>query len=377
MNTFLLLVLSVFGTVWVWVWCRLVEPAALPPFVYWPLALLFASTLALQLLRWVLRRLFDEKLWLQRLTYFFFGQMIILLFGTIAKDALLAAAHLLGAPSSLGQERIASLTVLVLGVAGELWGIRTAWRGLWVRKVRVPLPHWPPSHLGLKVVQLSDLHVGSSIKEAYVANVVQRVLDLEPDLIVLTGDLGDGNVFELQKDLEPLRRLRAPHGVFYVAGNHEYYWNVRSWTAKMKDLGFTVLENDGRWLKDAKLWVGGVPDFTAHRMEPRGASDPARAFPEEKVDGPTLLLAHQPKSIFGAAQAGFDMMVCGHTHAGQFFPANLVVRFFNPYHHGLSRHGKTWIYVNAGTGFWGPPLRLFVPPEITLFRLEPEAAAAP
>jgi predicted MPP superfamily phosphohydrolase len=223
------------------------------------------------------------------------------------------------------------------------------------------------------MAQISDLHVGASIKADYVAKVVQRVMDLEPDLIVLTGDLGDGNVFELQKDLEPLRRLRAPHGVFYVAGNHEYYWNVRAWMAKMKELGFTVLENDGRWLPKAKLWVGGVPDFTAHKMEPNGASDPARAFPREKVNGPSLLLAHQPKSIVAAAAAGFDMMVCGHTHSGQFFPANLLVRFFNPYHHGLHRHENTWIYVNAGTGFWGPPLRLFVPPEITLFRLEPES----
>jgi predicted MPP superfamily phosphohydrolase/uncharacterized protein YhhL (DUF1145 family) len=376
MSTFLLLVLAVFGSVWLWVWCRLVEPSAPPPEIYWPLAAFFLATFSLQLLRWIYRRPFEEKLWLQRTTYFFFGQFIILLFATITKDAILSAAHLLGAPGSLAQERAASLVALFLAVAGELWGIRTAWKGLRVRKVRVPLPHWPATHLGLKMVQISDLHVGSSIREGYVANVVQKALDLEPDLIVLTGDLGDGNVFELQKDLEPLRRLRAPHGVFYVAGNHEYYWNVRSWMAKMKELGFTVLENNGRWLKEAQLWVGGVPDFTAHKMERNGASEPARAFPKEPVEGPTLLLAHQPKSIFGAAKAGFDMMVCGHTHAGQFFPANLAVRFFNPYHHGLHRHEKTWVYVNAGTGFWGPPLRLFVPPEITLFRLVPEANAA-
>ena len=372
MTIFFLLVLSVFGSVWTVVWCRLVEPAALPPALYWPLAALFAASFALQFLRWIFRSAFDEILWLQRLTYFFFGQMIILLFAALAKDLVLLAFHFAGHPASLAQIRLGSLIAFLLGVVGELWGIRTAWAGPRVREVKVPLPHWPADHPGLRVAQISDLHVSTSIRADYVRNVVEKTNALAPDLILLTGDLGDGNVEELQADLEPLRNLRAVHGIFYVAGNHEYYWNVRSWIAKMKELGFTPLENEGRWLEKAKLWVGGVPDISAHRMEGNSVSDPARAFPKEKVAGPTLLLAHQPKSIFAAAKAGFDMMVCGHTHAGQFFPANLAVRFFNPYHHGLHRHESTWVYVNAGTGFWGPPMRLFVPAEITFFTLFPE-----
>lgn len=378
MWAFLSIVFLVLGTIWGWVWLRLVEPSALPSALYYSLAVIFAGSLVLQVLRWALRNVFENRLWLQYLTYFFFGQLIILLFGTLVKDALFFALAMTGVPLGVTAERWAAAVVLALGVAGMPWGVRTALRGPIVRKVKVPLPHWSPTHLGLKVVQLSDLHVGTSIRRAYVEKVVRQVMDLEPDLIVLTGDMGDGNVFELTQELEPLRALRAPHGVFYVAGNHEYYWNVKSWAAKMRELGFTVLENRGQWLEKASLWIGGVPDFSAFRMEPGHASDPALAAPEEKLEGPSLLLAHQPKSVFSAATAGFDLMLSGHTHAGQFFPANLVVRFFNPYHHGLYRHeNKMWVYVNAGTGFWGPPLRLFVPAEITLLRLVPLQGAEP
>ena len=374
MWAFLFIIFAVLGTVWGWVWLRLVETCALPAPLYYSLAMIFTASLALQVLRWAARNVFENRLWLQYLTYFFFGQMIILLLGAIVKDALFFTLSLAGLPLGVEAERWASATVLLASVAGKLWGVHTALRGPVVRKVTVPLPHWPATHLGLKVAQISDLHVGTSIKRDYVEGVVRQVMDLEPDLIALTGDIGDGNVFELTQDLEPLRELKAPLGVFYVAGNHEYYWNVKSWTAKMRELGFTVLENRGHWLKKASLWIGGVPDISAHRMEPGQTSDPSKALPSERLEGPRILLAHQPKSVFGAAAAGFDLMLSGHTHSGQFFPANLVVRFFNPYHHGLYRHeGKMWVYVNAGTGFWGPPLRLFVPAEITLLKLVPEA----
>ena len=377
MAIFFLFVLGVLGSVWGWVWARLVwSPHFSAPLFYFLSGVLVVS-FVLQFLRFTQRELFKRIPPLDLAANFFFGLMILLFFGVLIKDASLALTSAAGIPASIMQEKVAAALVLLLSLSGYYWGVRTALAGPRIREIKVPISKWPAGQKPLRIVQISDLHVGSYIKESYVAEVAHRVRALQPDLIAITGDLGDGNVFELQKDLEPLRDLPATYGRFYVSGNHEYYWHVGSWVAKMKDLGYTVLENSGEWIEEAKLWVGGVPDITAHRMVPGQVSDPKKALPSKGTGqgAPKMLLAHQPKSVFGAEEAGFDLMLCGHTHAGQFFPANLIVRFFNPYHHGLYRHkSKLWVYVSAGTGYWGSPLRLFVPAELTVLNLVPAEA---
>jgi uncharacterized protein len=175
------------------------------------------------------------------------------------------------------------------------------------------------------------------------------------------------------EDLEPLRKLHAKHGVYYVTGNHEYYWKGQEWIDKVKELGFTVFHNDGKTitLPEKDIWLAGVPDHTCSRFYPGQVSDPLLAMQSNpNASAAKILLAHQPKSCFGAQEAGFEFMLCGHTHWGQFFPVSLLVGLFNPYHKGLNLHKNMWVYVNAGTGFWGPPLRLGVPSEITCFTLK-------
>jgi predicted MPP superfamily phosphohydrolase len=172
--------------------------------------------------------------------------------------------------------------------------------------------------------------------------------------------------------LETLRGLKATHGVFFVTGNHEYYWNAPRWIHEIKKLGIQVLTNEGKMipLPDRNLWIGGVPDVSAGGFDPSTPSRPALAMPPVgSSECLKILLAHQPKSCFEAQKAGFDLMLSGHTHWGQFFPFNYLVGFFNPYHKALNNHEGMWVYVNSGTGFWGPPLRLGVPSEITLIQM--------
>lgn len=201
---------------------------------------------------------------------------------------------------------------------------------------------------------------------------MEKITPLQANLIVLTGDIGDSDPRIFGNDLAPLEQLGAPCGVFYVTGNHEYYWNAAKWISIIENLGVHALVNQGRLIADGKIWLGGITDpdagyfISAHEPNAANAIDLKKSANAYKI-----LLAHQPKSCFAAEKAGFDLMLSGHTHGGQFFPLNLLVRFFNPYSKGLNQHGNMKIYINLGTGFWGPALRLGVPAEITLIELVP------
>ncbi len=171
--------------------------------------------------------------------------------------------------------------------------------------------------------------------------------------------------------LKPLKDLDAPRGVFFITGNHEYYSGVEPWLDEMQRLGLTVLLNDHRLLEqqNSKIVIAGVTDYSAGQFIPAHASDPHKAIQGAEAVPVKILLAHQPRNIFAAASAGYDLQISGHTHGGQYLPWKYLVTLNQPYIAGLHRHEHTWIYVNRGTGYWGPPLRLGVPSEITLFKL--------
>ncbi|MCP4751720.1 MAG: metallophosphoesterase [Proteobacteria bacterium] len=237
--------------------------------------------------------------------------------------------------------------------------------------VSVPLKNLPQDLVGLKIVQISDLHVGSTIKRDYVSEVVKRVNGLDPDIVVLTGDLADGSVSWLGKDVSPLGALRSRFGNYFVTGNHEYYSGVGPWLKEVQRLGFEVLLNEHRVIRKGagRLVLAGVTDFNAGRMMGSHASNPAASLNDSPDCDLKVLLAHQPRSLFEAARAGFDLQISGHTHGGQYFPVNLLARLANPYLAGLHKHGDTWIYVNRGTGYWGPPMRTGSISEITSLTL--------
>ncbi|MBW2522545.1 MAG: metallophosphoesterase [Deltaproteobacteria bacterium] len=246
-------------------------------------------------------------------------------------------------------------------------GASTAACGPIVAEVDVPLRGLSPALDGLRIVQLSDLHVGRTIGRRYVEQVVGEVQALEPDLVVITGDLVDGTVPDLRDSVAPLFDLRPRHGVYFVTGNHDHYSGAGPWRAHLAAGGIRVLSN-----RSARIGEGEASLDLAGVEDPRGSVDLPGALERCDPDTPTVLLAHRPEAVFGAAPAGVDLQLSGHTHGGQLWPFTFFVSQATPYPAGLHRHGETWIYVSVGTGYVGPPIRLGTRAEITLLTLRRE-----
>jgi len=267
-----------------------------------------------------------------------------------------------------------SLNMAVLGTSGALtmYGFFQARNIPNIKNIPVYFPGLPKSLEGFRIAQITDLHVGPTLKRSFVEGVVDQISLLNPDAIVVTGDLVDGKVEYLRHDTYPLSELYAPYGRYFVTGNHEYYSGVHRWLEEIDRLGFTVLNNEHRVINkgDGSILMAGVTDYRMGRYLPGQESSPPKALAGSPLCDLKILLAHQPASIFESSGAGFDFQISGHTHGGQYFPANIVFEPFHPYISGLHMHDNTWIYVSSGTGYWGPPLRLGVPSEITLFTLK-------
>ncbi len=246
--------------------------------------------------------------------------------------------------------------------------MQQAWRRPELRRVEVPLAKLHKSMNGLTIIQVSDVHVGPTIRREWVEALVAEVNAAKPDIVALTGDMVDGSVAELAEHVAPFAKLQARLGVFFVTGNHEYFSNVEPWLDYWRSLGFRVLRNECVTLRDgdAVLDVLGVDDWSAERLgQPGHGHDLKKAVQGRDTTRPSLLLAHQPKAIDQAAAAGIDLQLSGHTHGGQIWPFNWLVQLQQPYVAGLHKHASTWIYVSRGTGFWGPPMRLAAPSEVT------------
>jgi predicted MPP superfamily phosphohydrolase len=314
------------------------------------------------------RRWSEQMTWLALLAMGYFSSLLVL---TLLRDAALVALAAFGAGNPL-ITRDSAVAVPLVALAVTLVGFINARRVARVVKVDVPIAGLPLALDGYSIAQISDIHVGPTIKRPYLNAIVNRVNALRADAIAITGDLVDGSVRRLSLHTEPLKRLAARDGTFFVTGNHEYYSGAEEWIAEMRRLGLTVLINEHvvRERDGACLMIAGVPDFTAHQFNPAHRSDPraAAAGAPGNVDV-RILLAHQPRSAEAAADAGFDLQLSGHTHGGQFFPWNLFVPLQQPFVAGLNRVRDMWVYTSRGTGYWGPPKRFGAPSEITLVRL--------
>jgi predicted MPP superfamily phosphohydrolase len=285
--------------------------------------------------------------------------------------ALVIMADLLWVRAWGLDRQVVSLGILAAALTLTAVG---AWRARRPRVVRVavPIAGLPDDLNGFRIVQLSDLHVGPTIRRRFVQTIVDTANRLDADVVALTGDVADGTVPALRQDVAPLADLRARYGKFFVSGNHEYYWDAARWAAEIERLGFSVLANAHRLLRRGRgrLLLAGVSDASASYRHPDEASDPVAALAGAPESDVKVLLAHQPRSAYAARAAGFDLQLSGHTHGGQYFPFNLLVRLFQPFVAGLHRLEEMWLYVSRGTGYWGPPLRLGAPSEITLIELE-------
>jgi predicted MPP superfamily phosphohydrolase len=259
--------------------------------------------------------------------------------------------------------RAAAVGGLVLALAGL--ALRSGLQLPAVRRVEIALARWPHALDGFRIVQISDIHIGPLLGRGFAERLTARVNALAPDLVAVTGDLVDGSVEALRDEVEPFAALAAEHGVYFVTGNHDVYSGGEPWVERVRELGLRVLRNE-------RVTIGGAGGFDLagvddHRGDwVRGSTeDLDAALAGRDPSCPLILLAHDPGTFRRAAKLGVDLQLSGHTHGGQIWPFNYLVRLAVPYVAGLHRVGKSQLYVSRGSGFWGPPMRLLAPAEIT------------
>jgi predicted MPP superfamily phosphohydrolase len=374
---------SVLGGTHYYLWTRLVRDPELPApwsaIGTWTIAVLAVLIVAGIALRRAPRAAVSPLMWV---VYTWLGLMFFLFFLFVATDALRAlgwvGARLASIPPADPARRVLLarwLSGLVGAGALALGGVGlgSVLGAVAIKRVRVPLARLSSGASGYRIALISDVHVGPTIGRAFVEDLVRRINELSPDLIAIAGDLVDGSVKDLGELVRPLAGLRAKDGVFFVTGNHEYYSGVDDWLAFLPTLGIRVLVNERVAIGgEAGFDLVGVEDLASRGFDGH-APDLPRALHGRDPSRAVVLLAHQPKAIVEAERLGVDLQLSGHTHGGQLFPWGYLVALDQPYVKGLHDHGTSKIYVSCGTGYWGPPMRVGAPAEIT--ELELVAAA--
>ncbi|WP_030687555.1 metallophosphoesterase [Streptomyces globisporus] len=262
-----------------------------------------------------------------------------------------------------------SAAAVAVGTVG--YGTYGVLRGPRVKRVTVPLAKIPRAAHGYRIAVVSDIHLGPILGRAHTQRIVDTINAAQPDLIAVVGDLVDGTVENLGPAAEPLARLRARHGSFFVTGNHEYFSGADAWVDHVRELGLRPLRN-ARVEIPAGFDLAGVDDV-AGESEGQGP-DFARALGDRDRARAAVLLAHQPIVVHDAVRHGVDLQLSGHTHGGQLWPGNYLAELANPTVAGLERYGDTQLYVSRGAGAWGPPVRVGAPSDITIVELASKRA---
>jgi len=277
-----------------------------------------------------------------------------------------------GALSEYRAAGVASITVLASIVA-----LRSGLKPPRDVRIDIELANWPAALNGFRIVQISDIHIGPILDRRFARAIVDRVNALDPDLIAVTGDLVDGAVEKLADEVAPFGDLKARHGVFFVTGNHDYYSGVVDWVAKADELGMRVLRNEWVEIGDSRgrFDLIGVDDHRGNMVGDDGREDLPKALAGRDPARPAILLAHDPSTFRGASKLGIGLQLSGHTHGGQIWPFEYLVRAAVPYVAGHYRVRESQLYVSRGTGFWGPPMRLFAPAEISEFSIRGPAVS--
>jgi predicted MPP superfamily phosphohydrolase len=292
--------------------------------------------------------------WLGALNFAFFASVAC----WIAEGAFLLAGQ------SAPRFDIAAIG-FTLALLITLWGLINA-RWLRITHVTVPLPNLPEAWRGRSAALVTDLHLGPLSGPAFLRRVLARLRGLQPDIVFISGDLFDGPTIGLRELAAPWREFSAPLGTYYVTGNHDEFAERALYLDAVRAAGLRVLDNEA-------VTLDGLDLVGLHDEE---ATDPTqlRAILRRVHPGrqrPAILLAHRPVNLGIAEEEGISLQLSGHTHHGQLWPWNLLVRrIYGPYAYGLHRHGAMWVNTCSGTGTWGPPLRVGTRSEIVLMRFE-------
>jgi predicted MPP superfamily phosphohydrolase len=378
---FLTVALGLVGLVHYYAWARLIRDVSLPTATHRALT---AGMVVLFLLvpAWIwFSRLGDWARPLVWLSFIWTGVLVLLLLTLALTDAgrglLTLLSRLQGDAGPLDPERrtllarVSAACVVLLTGGLSAYAVRSGLARVAVREVQVRLARLPRALDGTTIAQLSDVHVGPTIRRDFIEQIVATTNALEPDVIAITGDLVDGSVEELRAHVAPLSQLKARYGVFFVTGNHEYYSGAREWCAELERMGIRVLRNERVSIGDGdhSYDLCGIDDTTAGEFLDDHGPDLEKALAGRDPSRELVLLAHQPRALFEAVERGVGLQLSGHTHGGQIWPWNFMVRLQQPIVSGLEKIKETFVYVSNGTGYWGPPMRLAAPAEITLLRL--------
>ncbi len=268
-------------------------------------------------------------------------------------------------------------TVATVGGAAILTpaAVMYATKGRRVRHFDITHARFPQALDGLRIAHLSDIHVGNTIGREDIEEIVAQTNALNPDLIVITGDMVDGLPDYIGSWLEPMKNFKAKHGTYFVTGNHDHLWDARGWCKFIADLGIRVLDNEHEIITigSTPLAIAGAIDANGDRKNRKWKSDPEKALANIPPELFRLMLVHQPRSVDRCFAAGADLVLLGHTHGGQCWPLNHVINAMHKYARGLYEVDGHLAFVSCGTGYWGPPLRLGIPAEIDVLTLHPKA----
>jgi uncharacterized protein len=305
--------------------------------------------------------------------YLSLGICSILFFTFLLLDIFTLSLNLVSTKSNFNPNRKAFLGLSIKSLLAGFGGIFSVYgivNGIQKPKTitqKIKFINLPKDLNQFKIAHISDLHIGSQIKSDMVIDVVNKINKIKPDIIVFTGDAADGSVESYGKELNPFKKLKSKYGNYFVTGNHEYYSDLKGWLNKITNVGFKILINESNVIQIGKnkLLVSGIPDRSAkHYIKSHQTNMTKTLGKSSKIDF-KILLAHQPKDIEYAIKYKYDLQLSGHTHGGQYYPFSFLVQLAHPFLKGLHKKGETQIYINQGTGYWGPSIRIGTVPEIT------------
>lgn len=321
------------------------------------------------LLQWAYGSMFSPEMprWIVVLASGAFCWVVILLLFTLLLDALALLGHVANVKKGLRltqTNRAWLLTLVSLSLTS--YGVHQAIQVPAVKTVELVLPGLDKHYDGMRIVQLSDLHISRLFDRDWAAAVVDKTNALKPELILVSGDLIDGTVLNRTEDIAPLQALSAPLGVYASLGNHEYYFDAKDWVARFEQLGVRVLANESVVIGENRFNLAAVTDESAAQFA--GAEpDVATAVGAINSALPILLLKHQPRDAALSAELGVGIQLSGHTHGGMILGVDYFLGLFNQgFMSGAYQVDEMTLYVSNGTALWpGFPIRLGVGAEIT------------